>query len=190
MVLQALSTELATDPVGIGYQPYIDAGNINALRELLNQLIVPWEQGGTFEVDDLRTYNGSLYKCRQAHTNSDPNFTPDVTPALWLELSSDTDPYAVRRSNVPMTEVLNAVDWTGEYAVLTADEKGIVQVLTSTDTFDGTQSNVVGTLEGIFGTGSTTWGNLSALLDRAASRAEAVVNAPVSNDDIIQALNL
>jgi hypothetical protein len=190
MDLQALHDELTTDPLGIGYQPHIDAGNINALRDLLNQPIIPWEQGGTFEVDDLRTYSGSLYKCRQDHTNSDPNHTPDVTPALWLQLSSDTDPYAVRRSNVPMTEVLGAVDWTGEYAALTADEKDIVQVLVSTDSLDGTQSGVTGTLESIFGAGSTTWSTLSALLDRAASRAEAVVNAPVSNDDIIQALNL
>ena len=190
MDYQALNTELTTDPLGIGYQTYIDAGNINALRDLLNQQIIAWEEGGVYEIDALRTYSGSLYKCRQSHTNSDPGFTPDATPALWLELSSDTDPYAVRRSNIPIGEVLNAIDWTGEYAGLTADQKDIVQVLVSTDTLDGTQSNVVGTLEAVFGTGSTTWGDLSALLDRAASRAEAVVNQSVSNSDIIKALNL
>lgn len=190
MDLQALNTELTTDPLGVGYQTYIDAGNVNALRNLLNQRIIPWEQGGSYAIGDLRTYSGSLYQCIQAHTADDPSWTPPNVSSLWDQLSTDTAPYAVRRSNVPMSEVLGAIDWTGEYAALTADEKDIVQVLTSTDAFDGTQAGVIGTLEGIFGTASTTWSTLSALLDRAASRAEAVVNSSVSNNDIIQALNL
>ena len=190
MDLQALNTELTTDPLGIGYQTYIDAGNINALRDLLNQQIIAWEEGGVYEIGDLRTFSGNLYKCIQAHEAADPNWTPPNVPSLWEQLSTDTDPYAVRRSNVPMTEVFGAIDWTGEYATLTADEKDIVQVLVSTDTLDGTESGVTGTIESIFGTASTTWGDLSALLNRAASRAEAVVNQSVSNSDIIKALNL
>jgi hypothetical protein len=189
MDLQALNTELTTDPLGLGYQTPIDTGNINAVRELINREIIPWEQGGVYETGDLRTYDGNLYRCRQAHTNSDPNFTPDVTPALWLQLSTIGSPPAVRRASIPMDEVYDQIDWTGEYAALTSDEKDIVQVLTSTDALDGTRQGILDTLEGIFGSASTTWANLSAILDRAGSRAEAVVDQDVSNADIIQALN-
>ena len=44
-----------------------------------------------YEVGDRIRYNDTLYKCVQAHT-SQAQWTPDVTPALWTEVSIDEFP--------------------------------------------------------------------------------------------------
>lgn len=44
-----------------------------------------------YEVGDRVRYNDTLYKCVQAHT-SQSDWTPDVTPALWTEVSIDEFP--------------------------------------------------------------------------------------------------
>ncbi len=44
-----------------------------------------------YEVGDRVRYNDTLYKCVQAHT-SQSDWTPDITPALWTEVSIDEFP--------------------------------------------------------------------------------------------------
>lgn len=44
-----------------------------------------------YEVGDRIRYNDTLYKCVQAHT-SQSDWTPDVTPALWVEVSIEEFP--------------------------------------------------------------------------------------------------
>ena len=44
-----------------------------------------------YEVGDRVRYNDTLYKCVQAHT-SQSDWTPDVTPALWVVVSIDEFP--------------------------------------------------------------------------------------------------
>lgn len=44
-----------------------------------------------YEAGDRIRYNDTLYKCVQAHT-SQSDWTPDVTPALWTEVSIDEFP--------------------------------------------------------------------------------------------------
>ena len=51
--------------------------------ETLSALYDEWQSGNTFEVGDLRSWDGTIIECIQGHTNSDPSHTPDVTPALW-----------------------------------------------------------------------------------------------------------
>ena len=51
--------------------------------ETLSALYDEWQPGNTFEVGDLRSWDGTIIECIQGHTNSDPSHTPDVTPALW-----------------------------------------------------------------------------------------------------------
>jgi len=41
-----------------------------------------WDATATYEVDDLASHNGLVYKCLQAHTTQ-VDWTPDVVPALW-----------------------------------------------------------------------------------------------------------
>jgi hypothetical protein len=48
-----------------------------------------WVGGGTYSVGDLRAYAGQLYRCNIAHTNADPNHTPDVTQNLWTRVTPE-----------------------------------------------------------------------------------------------------
>ena len=76
------------------------------LRQLIEQLAVTlddeialtgielfpmWAIGKAYAVNDRAQYNGTLYKCVQAHT-SQADWTPDVTPALWVVVSIDEYP--------------------------------------------------------------------------------------------------
>jgi predicted carbohydrate-binding protein with CBM5 and CBM33 domain len=45
-----------------------------------------WASGSRYAVGDTVTYNGKTYRCLQAHTALDPNWTPPATPALWQEI--------------------------------------------------------------------------------------------------------
>lgn len=68
------------------------------LRKLIEQLAVTlddetaltgvelfpmWAIGRAYAIDDRAQYNGTLYRCVQAHT-SQADWTPDATPALWV----------------------------------------------------------------------------------------------------------
>lgn len=46
-----------------------------------------WKTGGVFVVNDLRSYNGNLYRCNIAHTNYDPSHTPNTTANLWTRVT-------------------------------------------------------------------------------------------------------
>lgn len=56
-----------------------------------------WKTGLTVTQDDITNgkhryqYNGKLYKCIQKHTTQ-ADWTPDKTPALWVEVSLDEFP--------------------------------------------------------------------------------------------------
>ena len=50
-----------------------------------------WEVGKAYAVGDRIDYNGTLYKCVQAHTSQE-DWTPDATPALWVIVSPDEWP--------------------------------------------------------------------------------------------------
>lgn len=50
-----------------------------------------WSENITVSVNDRYQYNNKLYKCVQAHTTQ-ADWTPDVTPALWVEVSLDEFP--------------------------------------------------------------------------------------------------
>ena len=76
------------------------------LRQLIEQLAVTlddetaltgvelfptWVVGKAYAVNDRAQYNGTLYKCIQAHT-SQADWAPDATPALWKTVSVDEYP--------------------------------------------------------------------------------------------------
>ena len=76
------------------------------LRQLIEQLAVTlddetaltgvelfpaWVVGKAYAVNDRAQYNGTLYKCVQAHT-SQADWTPNATPALWVVVSVDEYP--------------------------------------------------------------------------------------------------
>lgn len=49
------------------------------------ELIQPWQPGTDYTVDQRVNWNGTLYKCLQAHT-SQPDWTPDAAPSLWMQI--------------------------------------------------------------------------------------------------------
>ena len=76
------------------------------LRQLIEQLAVTlddetaltgvelfpaWVVGKAYAVNDRAQYNGTLYKCIQAHT-SQSDWMPSATPALWKTVSIDEYP--------------------------------------------------------------------------------------------------
>lgn len=54
-------------------------------------LFLPWRAGESYAVGDRRQYSEKLYRCEQAHT-AQSDWTPDVTPALWTEVSVEEWP--------------------------------------------------------------------------------------------------
>ena len=55
------------------------------------ELYPVWSSGISVSVNDRYQYNNKLYKCVQAHT-AQADWTPDKTPALWVEVSLDEFP--------------------------------------------------------------------------------------------------
>ena len=55
------------------------------------ELFPLWKDDAEYQVGDRIRYNDILYKCVQAHT-SQSDWTPDITPALWAEVSIDEFP--------------------------------------------------------------------------------------------------
>ena len=55
------------------------------------ELFPTWVVGKAYAVSDRAQYNGTLYKCVQAHT-SQADWTPDVTPALWVVVTVEEWP--------------------------------------------------------------------------------------------------
>ena len=48
-------------------------------------LFSPWVEGIAYEMGNIRSYEGELHRCVQAHT-SQSDWTPDNTPALWVKI--------------------------------------------------------------------------------------------------------
>lgn len=80
-------------------------GKAKLLRNLIEQLAITlddataltgielfptWELV-SYSVGDRVQYNGTLYKCIQAHT-SQADWTPNVTPALWVVVTVEEWP--------------------------------------------------------------------------------------------------
>lgn len=55
------------------------------------ELYPVWSENISVSVNDRYQYNDKLYKCVQAHTTQ-ADWTPDKTPALWVEVSLDEFP--------------------------------------------------------------------------------------------------
>lgn len=50
-----------------------------------------WKVGVEYSADDRREYGGKLYRCVQGHTSQE-GWEPDITHALWTEVSVDEWP--------------------------------------------------------------------------------------------------
>lgn len=55
------------------------------------ELFPLWISGHEYRTDDRIQYESVLYKCVQSHTSQD-DWTPDMTPALWVVVSIEEWP--------------------------------------------------------------------------------------------------
>lgn len=80
-------------------------GKAKLLRNLIEQLAITLDDATaltgielfptwgliSYSIGDRVQYNGTLYKCIQAHT-SQTDWTPDATPALWVVVTLEEWP--------------------------------------------------------------------------------------------------
>ena len=106
------------------------------LRQLIEQLAVTmsdetaltgvelfpaWVVGKAYAVNDRAQYNGTLYKCIQAHT-SQADWAPDATPALWKTVSIDEYPEWVQPTGAhDAYNIGDKVTYNGQHYVCTSN---------------------------------------------------------------------
>lgn len=79
----------------IAYRAAMDAAVENAREDTaaINRvatLVRPWRPGA-YAAGDVRVYGSIPYRCVQAHDSSEnPGWTPDATPALWMQYHGTT----------------------------------------------------------------------------------------------------
>ena len=106
------------------------------LRQLIEQLAVTlddetaltgvelfpaWVVGKAYAVSDRAQYNGTLYKCIQAHT-SQADWMPSATPALWKTVSLDEYPEWVQPTGAhDAYNIGDKVTYNGQHYVCTSN---------------------------------------------------------------------
>ena len=106
------------------------------LRQLIEQLAVTlddetaltgvelfpaWVVGKAYAVNDRAQYNGTLYKCVQAHT-SQADWMPSATPALWVVVSVDEYPEWVQPTGAhDAYNIGDKVTYNGQHYVCTSN---------------------------------------------------------------------
>ena len=74
-------------PISIAFVKLAENGDIDEITASEHtDLFLPWATSTSYAIGDLRSYEGILYKCLQAHTSQD-DWTPDVSSSLWKSLS-------------------------------------------------------------------------------------------------------
>ena len=111
-------------------------GKAKQLRQLIEQLAVTladetaltgvelfpaWVAGKAYAVNDRVQYNGTLYKCIQAHT-SQSDWMPSATPALWKTVSLDEYPEWVQPTGAhDAYNIGDKVTYNGQHYVCTSN---------------------------------------------------------------------
>lgn len=80
----------------------------------VKELYPLWAVDTAYTVDFVVRHNGKLYRCLQAHTSQDA-WTPDATPALWVEIAPAGE-YREIKDNMLPTEAfaLGEIGWYKE----------------------------------------------------------------------------
>ena len=111
-------------------------GKAKQLRQLIEQLAVTlndetaltgvelfpaWAVNKAYAVNDRTQYNGTLYKCIQAHT-SQADWMPSATPALWKTVSIDEYPEWVQPTGAhDAYNIGDKVTYNGQHYVCTSN---------------------------------------------------------------------
>ena len=74
---------------GIVFVTMAEAGSIDPVTAAEHaDLFAEWAYPIAYTVGQIRRYNGTLYKCVQAHT-SQADWTPPAAPSLWTPCTAD-----------------------------------------------------------------------------------------------------
>lgn len=85
------------------------------------ELFPAWVVGKAYVVNDRAQYNGTLYKCVQAHT-SQSDWMPSATPALWVVVSVDEYPEWVQPTGAhDAYNIGDKVTYNGQHYVCTSN---------------------------------------------------------------------
>ena len=85
------------------------------------ELFPAWVVGKAYAVNDRTQYNGTLYKCIQAHT-SQSDWMPSATPALWKTVSVDEYPEWVQPTGAhDAYNIGDKVTYNGQHYVCTSN---------------------------------------------------------------------
>lgn len=85
------------------------------------ELFPAWVVGKSYAGGDRAQYNGTLYKCIQAHT-SQSDWMPSATPALWKTVSVDEYPEWVQPTGAhDAYNTGDKVTYNGKHYVCTSD---------------------------------------------------------------------
>ena len=85
------------------------------------ELFPAWVVGKAYAVNDRAQYNGTLYKCIQAHT-SQADWMPSATPALWKTVSLDEYPEWVQPTGAhDAYNIGDKVTYNGQHYVCTSN---------------------------------------------------------------------
>lgn len=77
----------------------------------VKELYPLWAVDTAYTVDYVVRHNDKLYRCLQGHTSQD-NWTPDATPALWVEVVAPNEYREIKDGMLP-TEAfaLGEIGW-------------------------------------------------------------------------------
>lgn len=79
------------DAAAIAFVVLAEAGTIDAVTASeQSMLFAKWVPGVNYTVGQLRRYNGTLYRCVQAHT-SQTGWEPDAAASLWAVTSDPAE---------------------------------------------------------------------------------------------------
>ena len=85
--MQEGRVQIMKTPMSIAFVKLAEKGDIDEVTASEHtDLFLPWATSTSYAIGDLRSYEGILYKCLQAHTSQD-DWTPDVSSSLWKSLS-------------------------------------------------------------------------------------------------------
>ncbi len=80
-------------PSTIAFVKMAEAGSIDDVTATENiAVFAAWQSGVKYEANVLRSYEGKLYRCMQAHTSQE-DWTPDNASSLWKLAGDPSEEY-------------------------------------------------------------------------------------------------
>lgn len=100
----AAAAKNANEAASIAFVTLAEAGSIDDVTAGEHMdIFSPWASAVSYTAGNLRTYNGKLYRCVQAHTSQD-DWTPDAAKSLWTATSDPEEKWPAWSQPVGATD--------------------------------------------------------------------------------------